>query len=80
MNAFEYKSYKVKCSRCGREILVEVVLFGINHNANVSAICKECLKEQGLSLKFKEESPEHAKEIQEWLDEGLENAKEGDKK
>ena len=61
------ENYFEKCSICKREILVEVVLFGINHNAGLSVVCKKCLKQKGLSKKYKKQNPKEAKKIERWL-------------
>ena len=36
----------VKCSKCGREILVERGLFGVNHTLEITATCWDCLDRQ----------------------------------
>ena len=63
----ELVNYFEKCKECGREILVSVALIGVNHNAGLSVICKECIKKKGVDKKFKKQSPERAEEIEKWL-------------
>jgi len=62
-----YTYYKIKCQKCGRKILVEVLLFGVNHNADLIATCAECLQKKGLDKKFAKKNPEVAKDIKAWL-------------
>ena len=33
----------VKCEKCGRKILVERALLGVNHTLDIKATCWECL-------------------------------------
>lgn len=56
-------NYKVKCSGCGRKILVEIFLIGVSHNASVSATCADCLN---IHPDYKAKNPEEAKAIEEW--------------
>lgn len=63
----EVINYFERCSECKREILVSVGLFGVNHNAGISVICKECIKKKGIDEKFKKQNPTLAKEIEEWF-------------
>lgn len=63
----ELVHYKKECTKCKRPILVEVSLFGTNHNAGVSVICRECL-EQPFDKEFVEQNPELAKELEEWME------------
>lgn len=63
----DYEYHKEKCPRCGRKILVQIVLDGSNHNASVSVICAECLAKTGVGKQFKEERPEATKDIENWL-------------
>jgi len=58
----------VKCQVCGREFLVERVLFGTDHTLDIIVTCKECLKRKGLADKFKKEHPKEAKRIEKWLE------------
>ena len=36
----------IKCSKCGRKILVERGLFGVNHTLEIFATCWDCLDGQ----------------------------------
>jgi DNA-directed RNA polymerase subunit RPC12/RpoP len=49
-----------KCSKCGREFLVEKVLFGIDHTVDTIVTCKECLAKSPLPETF-------IKEFNQWL-------------
>jgi len=62
----------VKCNVCGREFLVERVLFGFDHTMDTLVTCKECLKKKGIPAKFKKEHPKEAEKIERWL-KGSEN-------
>lgn len=66
---YTYTYYRVKCSYCGRKILVEQILDGVSHTATILASCKECLKKSGLPEKFKKQHPKEAKEIEQWITE-----------
>lgn len=55
-------NYYEKCS-CGKEILVQILVSGSNHNLSVKPVCKECVK---LTDEYKKEHPELAKEIENW--------------
>jgi hypothetical protein len=55
------------CPKCGRAILVQYGLFGIDHTTGICVICKDCLKKIGISEEFTKEHPEEAKEISDWL-------------
>ena len=63
----EIINYFEKCNFCKRDMLVQVTLFGINHNAGLSVVCKDCIRIRGISKKFKKQSPESAKEIEKWM-------------
>ena len=41
---------------------------GASHTTGVYATCLDCLMEKGLNEKFKEKSPESAKNIEAWYD------------
>ena len=60
-------NYFEKCSFCKEEILISIALIGVNHNAGLSVIHKKCLKNRGLDETFRKQSPNEAKEIEEWL-------------
>jgi nitrogenase molybdenum-iron protein alpha/beta subunit len=64
---YDYQYHFEKCGKCGREILVETILFGMDHTANIIVTCKECLKKAPLPEEFIKERPEEAKVIMEWL-------------
>ena len=59
-------NYTLSCNKCGRKILVEIVLFGVNHNASVRATCAECLT---LNEEYCAEHSEECEEIKEWKNE-----------
>lgn len=63
----EYTCRFAKCKGCGKEFLVESVLFGIDHTADIVVTCKDCLKETGIHENFVKEHPEEAKTITKWL-------------
>jgi hypothetical protein len=54
---------KLACPKCGRKILVEVVLFGVSHNAGITATCAECVS---VNEEFRADNPEVARQIDEW--------------
>jgi hypothetical protein len=54
MEGLKYEYHKLKCSKCGRKILVEIGLIGVGHNAIVSVTCAECFKKVGFSDVFKD--------------------------
>ena len=62
-----YTYYKLKCEKCGRKILVEIVLMGVNHNMAVIATCAKCLKKKGPMKGFKEQRPSEYEDIMEWI-------------
>lgn len=68
---FIYSYRKCACRKCGRKILVEILLVGTSHNADIIATCAECLK-LPLDEKFAGEHPEAAKDITAWV-EGAKN-------
>lgn len=59
-----------KCSHCGREMLVERQLIGVDHTISILVSCKECLRKRGCQEEFREKFPEKAKVIDEWLEKG----------
>lgn len=61
-----YTSYRTSCKTCGKKILVEIVLCGISHNVSVGTVCGDCIA-LPLPDSFKEQSPQEAQEIEEWL-------------
>lgn len=62
----DYGHHKLACKKCGRKILVEIVM-GTNYSVIVIATCAECLGV--LDETFCKERPEEAKSIQLWIDE-----------
>lgn len=66
-NPFPYTFRFQKCGQCGREFLVERVLFGIDHTMQTNVTCKECLQKKPLPEKFIAQHPSEAKAIQNWL-------------
>jgi hypothetical protein len=69
MEELMYEYRKLRCSRCGRKILVEIGLIGVSHNAVVSVACAERLKEVGLSDDFRRRFAKAAADIERWLEE-----------
>jgi len=63
---FPYTYHKLACTKCGRKIIVEVLLIGVDHTASITAVCAECLK-KGVNKEFAEKNPEAAKDIEEWI-------------
>lgn len=66
--SLDYEYHKEVCSECGRKILVEIGLFGVSHNATVSATCAQCLAKRGVHEKFRAENPTAAQDIEEWIE------------
>lgn len=44
--------YYVKCKKCGRAMLVELGLFGVDHTAAVIASCWDCLDDTQKAQAF----------------------------
>ncbi len=63
----DYMHHKLTCKKCGRKILVEIILMGTSHNAGVLVTCAECLGK--LDEKFCKEHPEEAESIKAWINE-----------
>lgn len=59
----EYQFLKRECRKCGRKILVEIILIGASHNADILVICAECLT---ISPGYREQHPTEAAEIEAW--------------
>ncbi len=59
----DYRYQFEKCGKCGREMLVEQILFGTNHTASIIVNWKDCLKKAPLPKDFMEQHPEDAKAI-----------------
>ena len=55
--------YYNKCYVCDREIMIEIVINGTNHNIAVQPTCKECVD---LSDEYRARHPDLANEIDEW--------------
>ena len=69
MSNYDTLTYFSTCSKCGRRILIQILSFGISHNADVVTTCAECLKREGIDAAYTKDHPEDAKRIQEWIDE-----------
>jgi len=65
----EYSYYKLKCSKCGRKILVEAILAGTDHNVDLIVTCAECIKPP-FNEEFVRKYPDIAKDIESWIREG----------
>lgn len=61
--------YFEKCCECNKDILISIALIGVNHNASIKFVCKDCLKKKGLDKEFKKQSPKDAEMIEKWLSE-----------
>jgi hypothetical protein len=64
----DYEYHKLKCRKCHRKILVQVILTGVSHNLGVYATCAECVGT--VDANFRESNPQAADDVQKWLDEG----------
>ncbi len=64
---YEYRYYKVTCSFCDRWILVEHIYSGVPHTVTILASCKECVKKNEISEKFKKDHPKEAQDIEQWI-------------
>jgi hypothetical protein len=62
-NGLPVEGHFIKCSKCGKKIVIEIVLCGVSHNVGVSAVCAECMK---VDADFKKEHPDIAKQIEEF--------------
>jgi len=69
LDKLKYEYHKLKCSICGRKILVEIGLVGASHNILVKATCANCLKKTGIPEEFKREHTNATKDIEKWLQE-----------
>lgn len=56
--------HMVECGKCKRKILVEMPLIGVPHHTGVQVTCGDCLV---LADSFRNEYPEQAKQVEEWL-------------
>ncbi len=71
MSEFDYIYNVVKCSKCGRSILIERLFRGIDHTTSTLVTCKECLRKAlPLPKDFVKKHPKEAKQIMKWLEEG----------
>ncbi|HTU19642.1 MAG TPA: hypothetical protein VMG10_16395 [Gemmataceae bacterium] len=52
------------CNKCGRTILVEMALIGVQHHVGLTATCGECLM---IPQQFRKEHPQIAAKIDRWL-------------
>jgi hypothetical protein len=52
------------CHRCGRKVLVELVLIGVPHHVKVLVTCGECLV---LSEQIRKAQPAITAKIEAWL-------------
>lgn len=59
------------CIHCRKEVLVTRMINGSDHDLAILIICKECLKEKGLSKEFKKEHPKETAEIEGWLNDKI---------
>jgi hypothetical protein len=57
----------LECSNCGRKILVERFLIGVNHTTSIKIICQDCLRKSRIAKNFREKHPKEAREIEDWL-------------
>lgn len=67
--SYDYDFRMTQCQTCGRKILVEILRFGVNHDADIIASCAECLIKRLRTKEFKRFRKEHsdaAKVILEW--------------
>jgi hypothetical protein len=62
-SGFDTMGHLLTCQKCGKKILVEVVLMGTNHNTAIQATCLDCLK---LSEEFRSLHPKVADQIDHW--------------
>lgn len=53
------------CRKCGRRILVEIVLCGVSHNTSITATCAQCIGT--VNEEFKARHPEAAQKIEEFI-------------
>jgi len=57
------QGHMLSCRKCGRKILVEILLTGVSHNGQVGAICGACLE---VSEPFSQNHPDIARRLREW--------------
>jgi len=61
----DYMYWKRECSKCGRKIVVEQFLIGVNHAHTTVANCLECVTPH-LPDGYVKEHPEAAADLLEW--------------
>jgi len=61
--ALSVMGHLCKCRKCGRKILVELVLIGVPHHDTPIVTCSECLV---LDSEFRNKNPDIAKQLDEW--------------
>ena len=66
MIGMEYCYKTAACPKCGRKILVEMGLIGVQHHSLIMVTCAECLQVP-LAEAFRERRPEAVAEIEKWL-------------
>ena len=52
------------CHKCGRKVMVQLVLFGVPHHAQVILTCAECVEP---SEQMRKEHPEIVSKVENWL-------------
>ena len=62
MSELDLSQYPVQCSKCGRKILVSILRVGVSHDANILAMCADCID---WNVDYCKENPEYCKDIQE---------------
>ena len=65
---FSVMGHFLKCSKCGKKIIVNITLCGVNHNIAVHATCASCIK---INTEFKEKHPDIVKQIEEFCGDGI---------
>jgi hypothetical protein len=68
VNGLSVIGYFLKCHQCGKKIVVEAVLNGVNHNVSMSAVCAECVE---LNDEFKTAQSNIARSIEEFKAENI---------
>jgi hypothetical protein len=56
-----------ECIVCHKEILVEVMQFGVSHIAGIFVTHKKCVLKSPTWKSFKKAKPDIAKRIEEWV-------------
>jgi tRNA pseudouridine-54 N-methylase len=60
----------MSCHKCGRNVMVELVLIGVPHHIQVIVTCGECVEP---SKQIRKEYPEIVTKVENWLRSGSEN-------